>query len=247
MEKELSIVIVIGNDKKWIRAYLNNDSSFQYRADIEIQFRHRPSIKREVFIQPSALEELTTFAMDEINEYPMFHIDVEKYSTKGKEASFFSVVKLKPAHLIKGIQIIEGTNLMGRIFPIQAPVEKPKFTPSKKIELTQGQDYVQINRTDFESFANAPKEIDLHIERLATTNVSKLSKGEMLHIQLTELEKFITSSSRIGLDSVFVIHGVGDGKLKNQVHRYLNAHSQVIKLEYGYFKQYGFGATRVFL
>jgi hypothetical protein len=86
-------------------------------------------------------------------------------------------------------------------------------------------------------------EIDLHIESLLDSH-SGLSNGEILNIQLKELRNFYKKARDKHIRKLVIIHGVGEGILKEEVRLFL---SKKDGLEYydADFREYGKGATAV--
>jgi hypothetical protein len=87
------------------------------------------------------------------------------------------------------------------------------------------------------------KEVDLHIEELVD-NVVGLSNHEMLSIQLEKFEKELDAAIANGIKRVIFIHGVGNGRLKHEIHRILKD-TRGVSFQDASYKLYGFGATQV--
>lgn len=90
-------------------------------------------------------------------------------------------------------------------------------------------------------------EVDLHIHELVE-NYSGMQPSEILNVQLA---RFITAletglRSKTTRKMVF-IHGLGNGKLKNEVIRKLQKDYPKLRYQDASFKEYGFGATMVFV
>lgn len=88
-------------------------------------------------------------------------------------------------------------------------------------------------------------EIDLHTESLHIP-VERLDHFGILSRQLQALEKAIDQALSRGQTSLVIIHGVGTGKLKEEVHQLLKGHPQVTFFQYSWRPQYGWGATEAF-
>jgi Smr domain len=95
-----------------------------------------------------------------------------------------------------------------------------------------------------EAHANFVNEIDLHIEKI-TDDYSKLNNGEMLQLQMHHFENFLAKALRVGVDRVFIIHGFGKGKLRQEIHYRLSKHYFVLSYKNEYHSKYGHGATEV--
>lgn len=89
-----------------------------------------------------------------------------------------------------------------------------------------------------------PKELDLHAENLVD-DTSEFTPKELYELQLEVLDTYINKAVEMGLNEVFIIHGVGKGKLKQAVEDYLQFHGAVVSFKNEFIEKYGFGATRV--
>ncbi len=87
--------------------------------------------------------------------------------------------------------------------------------------------------------------VDLHIEKL-TDNWKSLSNFEILTIQLKEFEKWLDLTVAHRLPNLIVIHGVGTGKLKDEVHDILKVRKEVSRFINQYEPRFGYGATEIF-
>ena len=87
-------------------------------------------------------------------------------------------------------------------------------------------------------------EIDLHADKLID-HPEKLHPAEILAIQLSRathyLDQAVVQKARV----VYLIHGLGSGRLRQELHEMLRANSHVKHFCNEYFPQYGFGATEV--
>lgn len=89
------------------------------------------------------------------------------------------------------------------------------------------------------------KEIDLHIEELIES-FSTLTKSEILSIQLDKFEKEMQYCLSNGIKKLIVIHGVGNGKLKQEIISILNTIDDITYYDASY-KNYGYGATEILI
>ncbi|MBK7381918.1 MAG: Smr/MutS family protein [Flavobacteriales bacterium] len=86
-------------------------------------------------------------------------------------------------------------------------------------------------------------EVDLHLHELVEDE-SSMSHGEKLEFQLRYFERALESAIRDGKRKLIVIHGVGEGVLREEVRRMLQYYDgvQFSDAEMG---RYGAGATEV--
>ena len=86
-------------------------------------------------------------------------------------------------------------------------------------------------------------EIDLHIESL-TESHSGLSNAQILNKQLSIFKAFFSDARKKNIRKLIVIHGVGEGVLKDEVRLFLSKMEGVEYFDASY-QEYGKGATQV--
>ncbi|RYD77138.1 MAG: hypothetical protein EOP53_13480, partial [Sphingobacteriales bacterium] len=87
--------------------------------------------------------------------------------------------------------------------------------------------------------------IDLHIEKLMDS-WKHLTNFEILTIQLNEFEKYYELAVAHRQKEFIVIHGVGEGKLREEIHEILKYKDEVKSFINQYHHAYGYGATEIF-
>ena len=93
--------------------------------------------------------------------------------------------------------------------------------------------------------APARSVIDLHIDKLMDRWMH-LSNFEILSIQLKEFEKYYDLAKLHYQPSLIVIHGVGEGVLRDEIHNLLKTRKEVKSFVNQYHPNYGYGATEIF-
>ena len=88
-------------------------------------------------------------------------------------------------------------------------------------------------------------EVDLHIEALVE-NHRGLSNAEIIKIQLDALQRYLHLAIVHRQSSMIVIHGLGKGKLKEEVHTILKQTPEVGRYKNEWSGRYGFGATEIY-
>ncbi len=86
-------------------------------------------------------------------------------------------------------------------------------------------------------------EIDLHTHELISTERG-LSSSDLLRIQLNEFRAFYRQAREKLIKKLVVIHGVGEGVLKDEVRSFLSNQEGVSFFDADY-KDYGKGATEI--
>lgn len=88
------------------------------------------------------------------------------------------------------------------------------------------------------------EEVDLHAETFIE-DPSGMSKGEILEAQLARFEIALEGARRSKQKKMVFIHGLGNGKLKHEIRKRLD--QKKIRYQDASFKEYGYGATLVYL
>lgn len=91
----------------------------------------------------------------------------------------------------------------------------------------------------------ARSELDLHAGKL-TDKPDSMDSFEILTLQLQTFEKYFDLALAHHLPSMIVIHGVGTGKLRDEIHEILRTRRQVKSFVNRYDPRYGYGATEIF-
>ncbi len=86
-------------------------------------------------------------------------------------------------------------------------------------------------------------EIDLHFNKLVDFP-KNFSNSQMINIQLREARTFLDRAKKSGNKRVVLIHGVGNGRLKEEIHTLLERMDGLRFYDASY-AEYGTGATEV--
>lgn len=92
--------------------------------------------------------------------------------------------------------------------------------------------------------AKPGQEVDLHIERLRDDH-HFLSQTEILNAQLEVFQKTLDAAIVHQMPSIVIIHGVGNGTLRDQIHKTISKHPQVRTFMDAKKEKFGYGATEV--
>ncbi|MDJ1502502.1 DUF2027 domain-containing protein [Xanthocytophaga agilis] len=133
------------------------------------------------------------------------------------------------------------------LFQLDTPTASQPVTiqPDKIVESWENNTQLTTNNQSKANTVNKPaSEIDLHIEKL-TTNLIGLATAEMLQIQLQAFEKALDAAIAHGMHDITFIHGVGNGTLRNEIHRKLGKNVHVQYYEDAQKEKFGYGATKV--
>lgn len=163
-----------------------------------------------------------------------------------KESGYGIVQSFENEHNV----IVEDETGFDRVFPIDELV-KIYGDQSNAI----GDDFDASNIEDYGTINNAANdvddirkysdywEIDLHIHEILESEAG-LTNREMLDHQIYAFRKFYRKAREKRIRKIIVIHGVGQGVLKNEVRDYLEG-QEALSFYDADFREYGKGATAV--
>ena len=72
-----------------------------------------------------------------------------------------------------------------------------------------------------------------------------MNNAEILRLQLRTFDDYLEKAIRVGVPKVFIIHGLGKGRLRNEIASRLIRHPEVETFKNEYHPRYGYGATEV--
>jgi dsDNA-specific endonuclease/ATPase MutS2 len=182
----------------------------------------------------------------DFNDNPSFNFDFSLITAdKTKEAHFESSIKLKPKQLFRRIEDMKQKNEPTIVFKLFDKYPDKKI--EEKIEVT-GTIHKKYKAYEAEKIREhlepARSVIDLHIEKL-TDDWQRLSNFEILSLQLKEFEKWYELAVAHHQPNLIVIHGVGSGKLRDEIHEILKTKKEVKTFVNQYEPRFGYGATEI--
>lgn len=96
------------------------------------------------------------------------------------------------------------------------------------------------------NFNRSPAEIDLHTEALRL-DITGMPGSQILEKQLSAFKNYLEQAIADGLDQVLIIHGAGQGTLRQEIHRQLSKHPNVAYYKDARKEKFGYGATTAHL
>ncbi|MBL57694.1 MAG: hypothetical protein CMP61_10925 [Flavobacteriales bacterium] len=129
---------------------------------------------------------------------------------------------------------------------IEADKEPVALTPKKEFTyLQKGPKIIGKIELKPKKRGRSREELDLHIEKLGVKYKGK-TNAQIVQIQLGAAKSFIDQSILAGKREIVLIHGVGNGRLKDEVHKLLKSYYG-IRFESADIRLFGEGATLVHL
>jgi len=229
-----------------LKLHLINDTNQGY--DFSFRLLLNRCLEIEVNNRVSAFQHfyLADLEFESLNDHPRFEFSFSLIEPlPGKQDRFPVIVRPKAKQIIRQLERLRESggatfsHLLFRRYPDQ---DKDHLT------------HWDIPRTNPGAMLISPTgrglpppvyEVDLHIEKLIPHRAG-LSSSDMLGIQLAEVHKQLDMAIAHRQSHLVVIHGVGKGTLRQEVHEILRHVREVKSFVNQYNARYGFGATEIF-
>lgn len=244
----------IGLVKKY-EVFLINDTQYEFIFSLKVNISNR--VGRTVHGKLTAVStfQLADLLFDELNDTPIYEIECWKITTEGTGNKQQKSLKIKAQQFFKKVKTAPLLNYPVHLYILfdkvvgkkkgQKEEDLKSYTQKKvrPIRYQQG-DFKKHQVHDVQEYANFSGEIDLHIENLPSRK-GKMNNAEKLQLQLEHFDKFMDKAIRLGVPRVFIIHGLGKGKLRDIIASRLIQMPEVKTFKNEYHPRYGWGATEV--
>lgn len=235
--------------------YLLNDTKYDVIYSIQSQANYRRPLIWENNLKGLSYIQLGEMPYDDLNEAPGFEVECRWISTEGIGAPVSKSLKLKAKSFFNNMRTAPFLNrqvYLYRLFEKPQQEEETHKEEDLSSYTKRNSKPVRWSRPDAQNLAiydskglaEFNPEIDLHIEKL-TDDWRKLSNAEILRMQIAHFEAYINKAIRLGVARVFIIHGVGEGRLRDEVATQLMKYEEVQTFKNEYHHRYGWGATEV--
>lgn len=234
--------------------FLINDTKYDMLYNIKFWLDYKTQEFNDKLSSTSYVE-LGKMIYDDLNESPEFDAEINWLTTAGKGEPKAKTLKIKAKSFFKTMRTAPLLNKPTHLYKL---FDKPNFGETKKEENLEdytkrhakpswykGDNMMRVSGVSTNELAHFSREIDLHIEQLQPDSV-KMSNAEILAIQIDAFENYLLQSMRLGVPSVFLIHGVGKGRLRDEIATRLFKNPDVKTFKNEYHPKYGWGATEVF-
>lgn len=230
-----------------LKVYLVNHNEEEYKFSYQLLFSGESNFELSNTIRGLSDFYLHDINFEDLSDSPRFDFEFSLVTENKKKAPYYeSSLKLKGKQLFKKIEDIKAKNEPS--FSYELFTEYPEKQEEEKVDLGR------LGNAGFRIFdaskarehiAPARSVVDLHIEKLAD-NHEQLSSYEILSLQLNTFEKYYELAVLHHKPDLIIIHGVGEGKLRNEIHERLRHKKEVKSFVNQYHHLYGYGATEIF-
>lgn len=207
-------------------------------------------------IDSVATHTLGELTFEQLSESATIELDCWQLTTEGSGPKLNKSIKLKPQQFFKKKMTAPLLNKEVHLYvvfenfdPVVKTSSDEDLKAYAKRRAKENHKPVKNNFRKFNSFNTADfaefkNELDLHIEKLTDTSKG-MRNADMLHLQMRRFQDYMDQAIRLGVPRVFIIHGVGKGRLKNDIHRWLKDNPYVTGFKNEFHPSYGYGATEV--
>jgi len=232
-------------EKFKIRLLNQTETAFTFTYNLMIGGESKFQLKNT--IEPLADFYLHDVDFEELSDSPRFDFEFALKEPDKRKAPYYEVsLKLKGKQIFKKIEEIQLKN--EPTFGYLLFDNYPNKVDEEKVDLSKlgnaGYRVYDASRVR-ENLEPARTVVDLHIEKL-TDNWKHLSSFEMLTLQLKTFEKYYDLAIAHHQPMLTIIHGVGTGKLKDEIHESLRLKKEVKSFVNQYNALYGYGATEIY-
>ncbi len=229
-----------------LKVHLVNRTEAAYTFDYKLAFFGKPEFELKNTVQPFEDFYIHDVPFEDLNDSPFFEFEFSLLKPDKKKAEICTAsLKLKPKQLFIKIEEIRTRNeasfsyRLFNIYPDMVTEDKADvgnlYAKNKSYDASKGRQFME-----------SPKSvIDLHIEKL-TDNWQGMSNLQIINMQLKTFEKYYDLAIAHLQPSLIVIHGVGSGRLRDDIHELLKYRKEVKTFVNQYDPRFGYGATEIF-
>lgn len=230
-----------------LKVYLVNGTATGYNFDYKINYLGSPEfeLKNKIFNNQDFY--LHDIPFEKINDSPAFEIEFSLTTPDKKKAEHFETfLKLRPKQVFTKIEDIKAKNdpsfsfKLFDLYPERIEDEKPDLSKLA----ANGYKVYEVSKAR-QHLEPAKHTIDLHMEKI-TDDWRSLGSYEILSLQLKEFEKYFDLAVAHRQPSLVAIHGIGTGRLRDEIHELLRHRKEVKTFINQYHASYGYGATEIY-
>jgi len=230
-----------------LKLHLVNHTSRAYRFDYRLNYFGKPEFSLKNQVHPFEDFYLHDIPFEHLNDSPSFEFEFSLAEPDKKKAPHYeATVRLKPRQLFSKLEELKERNqatfshLLFETYPDK--IVEHKVDPGPLA--AKGYRVYDASKAR-QHLEPAQTVIDLHIEKL-TDDWTRMSNYEILRLQLKTFEKYYHLAVAHHQPSLIVIHGVGEGVLRNEIHDILRLKNEVKSFVNQYHPSFGYGATEIF-
>lgn len=230
-----------------LKVHIINRTYSSYKFFYRLQFFGKSEFELKNQVNSFGDFYLHDVPFSDMSDSPAFTFEFSLVQPERIKADYYEAsLKLKPKQLFDKIEEIKKKG--EATFSYRLFEHYPDKPAEVKFELDSlaSKDAKIYNAKDVRThLLPARTVVDLHMEKLMD-DWRNLSNGEILNIQLKEFEKWYELAVAHRQSNLIVIHGVGSGRLRDEIHDVLRLKKEVKSFVNQYHPSFGYGATEIY-
>jgi len=231
-----------------LKIHLVNNTKTAYQFSYHLVYSGESDFDLDNQVHPLQDFYLHDMPFANLNDNPVFEFEFSLLTPdKTKAEHYEASLKLRAKQVFSRIEEIKKKGEATFSFPLfETYPQRPAEDPIVDTRILSGSGFRIYEASKArQHLESARSELDLHIERL-NEKWASMDNFEILSLQLQTLEKYLDLAISHHLPSMIVIHGVGSGKLRDEVHEVLRLRKGIKSFVNRYHPRYGYGATEIF-
>jgi hypothetical protein len=230
-----------------LKLHLVNRTEAVYNFIYRLTYSGHPDFELKNVINPFEDFYLHDVDFSDLNDNPVFEFEFSLPAPDKKKAEFYeSSLKLKAKQLFNKIEEIKQKNEPTFSYRLFEKYPDRPFDESYDMGKLATKGYKIYDAKKARQHLDPPRSVvDLHIEKLSD-DWKHLSNYEIMSIQLKTFEKYYELALAHVQPSLVIIHGVGEGRLRDEIHDRLRLKKEVKSFVNQYDSRFGYGATEIF-
>lgn len=230
-----------------LKVHLVNRTEENYQFTYRLQFFGDSEFDHKGEVKPFEDFYIHDVPFSDMSDSPVFAFEFSlSPPQKGKAEYYEAAVKLKPKQLFDRIEELKKkgeTTFSYKLFDTYPDQLKEEKLDMSKLSAKGLKVY---DAKEARKHLPPPRTVvDLHIEKLID-DWKKLSNAEIMDIQLKEFEKWYDIAVAHHQSQLIVIHGVGIGRLRDEIHDILRLKREVKSFVNQFHPSFGYGATEIY-
>lgn len=230
-----------------LKVHLINRTYRSYKFFYKLQFFGRSEFELKNEIHPFADFYIHDVPFADMSDSPAFTFEFSLLQPDKTKADYFEAsIRLKPKQLFERIEQIRQkgeatfTYRLFEEYPDKPEEEKPD------VDASAAKGVKMYDAKDARKHLPPPRTVvDLHIEKLHN-DWQHLTNAEILDIQLKAFEKWYELAVAHHQSQLIIIHGIGKGRLRDEIHDVLRLKKEVKSFVNQYHPSFGYGATEIY-
>jgi Smr domain len=250
----LTFIVVMSSDEfgdeiaEELKIHLVNKTDAGYKFKYTLTYSgQQPGFEITNQIHPFEDFYIHDIPFENFNDGPLFSFEFMLLTPDKKKAPYFECsLKLKAKQIFNRIEELKKKREATFSYKLFDEYPDKPDEPAKDIPSLSGAGFRVYEASQARQHLEPAKhEVDLHIEKL-TDEWKSMDNFEKLTLQLKTFEKYLELAIGHHQNSMIAIHGVGSGKLRDEIHEILRLKREVKTFVNRYHPAYGYGATEVY-